>query len=136
MKYWEDFNSKYGFSDGDATPPDAEAQREVYVTVLNALAEKFDSTVRVAKYDRPGMHNYCLILTVPKEDLTEDGEASENFFKLGAVEPEVDEPMLKAIMLALYRGLDDLVKIKVQIDKKGLKSVLENLDTEFKEPEE
>lgn len=135
MKYWEDFNSKYGFSDGDATPPDAVAQREVYVTILNALAEKLNSAVRVAKYDRPGMHNYCLILTIPKEDLTENGEASERFFKSGAVEPAFDEPMQEAYELAQYRGLDDMVKIKVQIDKKELKFVLENLDTEFKAPE-
>ncbi len=31
MKYWDELNSKYGFSDGEAQPPDADAAREVYL---------------------------------------------------------------------------------------------------------
>ena len=31
MKYREDFQSKWGFGDGDAVPPDAYLLRKVYV---------------------------------------------------------------------------------------------------------
>lgn len=31
MKYWEEYQSKWGFGDGDAVPPDAWALRYVYV---------------------------------------------------------------------------------------------------------
>jgi len=36
MKYWEEYQSKWGFGDGDAVPPDAWALRYVYVREIGA----------------------------------------------------------------------------------------------------
>lgn len=67
MKYWDEFQSKWGFSDGDAVPPDARACREVYVREINRLAIEKGSKVRLLAWDRPGMHNCYLIVRVPAE---------------------------------------------------------------------
>ena len=40
MKYWDDFQTKWGFGDGDAMPPDAWACRAVYIRAINRLARK------------------------------------------------------------------------------------------------
>jgi hypothetical protein len=69
MRYWQDFNDKYGFGDGGSTPPDAEACREAYIKVINGLAEKRGSKVRVVAYDRPGVHNGILVLMIPAKRL-------------------------------------------------------------------
>ena len=64
MKYWEDFQTKFGFNDGVGVPPDAKACRYVYVMAINSLAKRNKSKVRLIAYDRPGMHNCYLILCV------------------------------------------------------------------------
>jgi hypothetical protein len=65
MKYWDEFQTKWGFSDGEAVPPDAAACREVYVQEINRLAEQNRSAVRLLAFDRPGVHNCYLIVRVP-----------------------------------------------------------------------
>jgi len=64
MKYWEDFQTKWGFADGDSVPPDALLLRQVYVRELNRLLARRKSGVRLLAYDRPGMHNSLLIVRV------------------------------------------------------------------------
>jgi hypothetical protein len=57
--------SKYGFNDGEAIPFYAEEYREVLVKLLNAaLPEDYPSEAYA--YDRPGIHNSCMILWRPK----------------------------------------------------------------------
>lgn len=65
MKYWDEMRSKYGFDDGAAEPSEARLLRKVYVTAVNNIAERRGSQVRVVCYDRPGMHNSCMIVNVP-----------------------------------------------------------------------
>jgi hypothetical protein len=67
MKYWEDFQTKWGFSEGAATPDDAWAHRFVYVREINRKAAELASKVRLVAYDRGGMHNGLLIVRVPME---------------------------------------------------------------------
>lgn len=67
MKYWEEFQTKWGFSDGENTPDDAWARRFVYVREINRKAEELGSKVRLIAYDRRGMHNSLLIMRVPSE---------------------------------------------------------------------
>ncbi len=52
MKYWDEYQSKWGFGDGDAVPPDAYLLRYVYVRELNRELVKRDSAVRLLAYDR------------------------------------------------------------------------------------
>jgi hypothetical protein len=65
FQYWEDFNSKYGFGDGESVPPDARVWRELTLLYVNALAEAFSAGHRLCKFDRPGLHNPYLIMARP-----------------------------------------------------------------------
>ena len=62
MKYWHEFTNKYGFGDGSAIPEEAPHYRKVYVEELNRRFEEAGTDSRVVEYDRPGCHNWCLIL--------------------------------------------------------------------------
>ena len=64
MQYWDDFRDKHGFQGGDAIPKGVEIYRTVYVRYLNALLKHLGSGIRVIAYNRPGLHNYCLIRVV------------------------------------------------------------------------
>jgi hypothetical protein len=66
MRYWDDFISKYGFSDDEAIPSDAKVARSVYVRAINTKAEKLRSTCRVIPYNRPGMHNAWVIVSTTR----------------------------------------------------------------------
>lgn len=62
MKYWDEMQDKFGFSDGSSIPPDARVCRELYVRVINRLCEKRGLPIRAESYDRPGLHNWCMIV--------------------------------------------------------------------------
>ena len=127
MRYWEDFQSKGGFDDGDNVPPDAQALRYVYVREINKLAAKLKSKVRLVAFDRCGMHN-CLLIRriaakavrkVPELDLCSGAYSGQ----LGAggsnwEDPEDDEFMTQAIDHFLsgdHEDLDELVEVNVRI---------------------
>lgn len=112
MRYWDDMQTKYGFSDGNAIPPDAEVCREIYVRTMNLLLEKHESKVRVMPYDRPGTHNPLLIVNVPV-DLFKDKEGFNPPDKWE--EPNADEPYQLACSEAMGMFLDDYVETKVQV---------------------
>lgn len=100
MKYWDDMQTKWGFSDGAATPCGIEAYREVYVQAVNYLAAQAGSAVRAEAYDRPGMHNSCLIVLVSIHSRPGDPVTP-------LVDP--DEGMKHAIRQAHNLGLDSYV---------------------------
>jgi hypothetical protein len=69
MIYWDEMHdNKYGFSDGNATPPFVNMYRHVYVTALNNWAEHLDSNTRAIAFDRFGLHNSCLTFLVSLDD--------------------------------------------------------------------
>ena len=108
MRYLEEMQDKYGFSDGAAIPLEAWKCREVYVAVLNKLAEKYGSEVRAVAYDRPGMHNGCMLLFAKAEDLA--GEAMD------WNEVATDEAMQTAVDDANEMHLDEHIIVEVRID--------------------
>ncbi len=69
MKYWEEYQIKWGFGDGDAMPPDAVQIRAVYVNAFNVLADAANTPNRLMALDRPGMHNCYLVRFAPKTDM-------------------------------------------------------------------
>lgn len=106
--------SKYGFEDGEAVPDGAEEYRTVYVAALNKAAAKFGSALEAYPYDRPGMHNHCLILFRPKGSTLEE-------------EKEPDEGMEKAIELCEeFYDIDEFVEVEVSIVG-GFEQELDNL---------
>jgi hypothetical protein len=64
MKYFDEMCNKFGFDDGDAEPQGMRAYRHVYVAGMNALLAARQSAVRVTAWNRPGMHNGCMIVPV------------------------------------------------------------------------
>lgn len=124
MKYWEEYQSKWGFGDGDAVPPDAWALRYVYVREINRLAAAKGSAVRLIAYDRGGMHNPYLIcrvpadmvLGVPEPDLCKGAWANGWKPETDWIEPGEDDAMLEAVEEAQEDdGIDDLVDVDVSI---------------------
>lgn len=67
MRYFNEMDDKYGFADGTTYPDGVELYRDVYIKVVNKLAEKHGSEFRIVPFDRGGVHNYCLWETVPKQ---------------------------------------------------------------------
>lgn len=95
---WDDFTDKYGFGDGCQLEDRDFAAREVLVRLLNEQPEMMAAKMRAIKYDRPGVHNSCLVLISP------------------VVEGKSDEELLKALDWAnvpelpeMEAGLNELI---------------------------
>jgi len=126
MQYWEEFQTKWGFDDGDQVPAEAWTARKVYVRAINHLAEQLGSKYRVAAWDRSGCHNPLFIVTISKEEAwkygpkgLDDGSCSE--FE---ILEETDKALERAINGAHDLNLDQYVECKITIDEKKLKKAL------------
>ena len=123
MKYWEEYQSKWGFGDGDAVPPDAWALRYVYVLEINRLAAKLGSAVRLFAYDRPGMHNPYLISRVTADMVkgVPEKDLCKGLYRGGWdpgsdwTEPDADAAMDAAVAAAAEMELEDLMSVKITI---------------------
>lgn len=116
MRFWEDMQSKYGFSDGNAVPDGVEIYREVYIRAVNKLAEQLGSGVRAAAYDRFGVHNWCLILMHSLSDLQAHGiQDFTTHTDIPAETTEADEAMEEAIRQADELELDSFVEVMVTL---------------------
>ena len=105
MRFWDDMLDKYGFADGEAVPDGAEVYRAVYIRAVNVLAEQLGSGVRAVAYDRPGVHNGCLILFHRFSDLEAQGICVYALHvETDAAEVEPDEAMDEAIRQAHLDG--------------------------------
>jgi hypothetical protein len=111
MKYFDDMTDKCGFGDGGAVPPDAWACRAVYLAALNALAAHKGSAVRAVPFNRPGLHNGCMILFAGAEDAARlAGGGGE-----GLAEVAPDAGMASAIAQANELDLDSLVVVTARV---------------------
>ena len=61
MEFLEECFTKWGFSDGDNIPAGAFDIRDEIVKRANARLEKNNQSVRLVTYDRPGLHNACMV---------------------------------------------------------------------------
>ena len=69
------FTSKYGFDEGaEYTDADERARTRIVQAVNAHLQELGRTDVRLVEYDRPGMHNPCMILTVSWDGKMSDEE--------------------------------------------------------------
>lgn len=88
---WEDLTSKWGFNEGaSAESRDYEA-RSLIVAELNEMTGVKAAKIRMVEYDRPGLHNSCLILILPNTKDRPDAELLA-LWKAGKVE-EVELPV-------------------------------------------
>src|SRR6266699_1877156 len=61
---WDDFTDKYGFHDGASVEPRDFEARSRLVEVLNDHAAMKAAGLQALEYDRPGLHNPCLLVVV------------------------------------------------------------------------
>ena len=61
---WDDFTDKYGFRDGATVEPRDFEARLTLVEVLNDHAAMKAAGLQALEYDRPGLHNPCLVVVV------------------------------------------------------------------------
>lgn len=95
---WEDFQSKWGFGDGDQTSGEDYEARELIIKELNRLQLKTaeGKPVVFVGFNRDGMHNSCLILCGLRsslrpevtDELAEEGASCMWPFTDDAIEPE------------------------------------------------
>lgn len=115
MRFWDDMQTKYGFSDGDAVPDSVETYRAVYIRAVNQLAEQLGSRVRVVAYDRFGLHNSCLIVLHELIDLDGQERDLTQHTDIAAAEAVPDDAMQEAIRQACELDLDNFVQVSVEI---------------------
>ena len=123
MKYWEEYQSKWGFQDGDSVPPDALLLRQVYVGKLNRELLKRKSGVRLLAWDRPGMHNPLLIVRILAESVRKVplgrlcvGQMAGGYDpEPGWQEPEPDTVFDQVIEAAQELDLDGMVETRVTL---------------------
>lgn len=119
MHYWDEMQSKWGFNDGESIPPHIDLYRSVYIQAVNAIAEELGSEYRARAYDRAGLHNWCMVVTVPKD--ATDPEAP-------GVPEGWDGALRRAIALADEMQLDDYVHTTAEIQQDELDDFLTNLE--------
>jgi hypothetical protein len=127
MRYLEEMQSKWGFSDGDATPAGIYEYRTAYILAVNTIAAQLGSKQRMAAFDRPGMHNGCLvfftsqpeIVALPIEALTESRPGW-----VGEKEEATDELMSEAIRQAWDLDIDGYVTVRVSLSKGSMNQLL------------
>lgn len=129
MLYYDEMHDKYGFGDGGNTPPQAWLARDVYVTAINHFAAKRGSRVRLVRYDRPGMHNGCMVMLVAESDMLRlqrpDGTFLLCEWPAGLEPADPDEAFSLAVYDASEMELDDYVEVTAVADMEGLVQDLE-----------
>jgi hypothetical protein len=128
MQFCEDMKDKYGFNDGEAMPGGVGEYREVYLRAINAFAEKHGSEQRLIAWNRPGMHNWCLVLEVTSEyfdSLKSDAErytAGPTKYPAEMHLPNGrDVGLQRAITDAQDAELDQYVRVRVTVARIELK---------------
>lgn len=59
---WDDFTDKFGFQDGGAEEGEDHVARDYLVAALNEHPAMKKEKITAVSWDRPGMHNGCVIL--------------------------------------------------------------------------
>lgn len=142
MMYFEEMQTKYGFSDGNSIPIGIEKYRAVYCKCLNAMLYMNDSKIRVIPYDRGGCHNWCLILKVSKDLCTDEQWSNfsylsvdefKDYFNPDLVKIEKEDEAYDASVDNLldknfeFNDIDNLVEVKVEIKQKELDLFVESM---------
>lgn len=93
MNHYEDMRSKGGFGDGDNVSNSHFNIRSVYITTLNHLANKLGSNVRAVAWDRPGMHNPCMIVLISMDAYKKLGYDAPD------ANPSISKPEINGVLI-------------------------------------
>lgn len=103
-----EMRSKHGFNDGENVPIYAGDYRKILVKLINqALPESCLSEAYA--YDRPGLHNSCLILWRPKGSVPDQRGIYPNDYEPACVYDILDKIAESGIM-------DELLQVKVEVN--------------------
>lgn len=103
---WDDFSQKYGFADGDQLEQRDFEARTTLVQLLNQTPGMQKAKLRAVEYDRPGMHNACLVVILPAEEGLDDEGLRDRWLR-GEVK-EVGLPDLELEMMTPDHPLAEL----------------------------
>ncbi len=127
--WYNDFTEKWGFNDGESIEQRDFDAREILISKLNGLPEFKASNVRAVAYDRPGVHNPCLIILLPNPDGKPDDQLLADWIanKIESVQlPEGDYDVEELVCQAYEQlEVESLVarsKPKIQLLSKKRKS--------------
>ncbi len=91
--WWDDFTSKYGFSDGASLEYRDFQARKILVRNINRSRNFKMSELRAVEYDRPGVHNSCLVVVLPNHAGLPDRQLLEMWHKNALKEVSLPEDM-------------------------------------------
>ena len=69
---WDDFTSKWGFHEGGRLKAQDFEARSTLVTMINDHPAMQVAQLRAVEYDRPGLHNPCMIVVLPTRGQPDD----------------------------------------------------------------
>ena len=107
---WDDFTGKYGFNDGEATEGRDYRVRTEICKRLNELPEMQQMKIRAVEFDRPGMHNGCLIVILANPDGLSDADLLDKWLTSNMVESELPDGVgekIEEIISDAYDAVDD-----------------------------
>lgn len=116
--WYEQFETKWGFDDGDHTPAGAEKVRDFMVRAINyGLKVRGITDVEAYGYDRTGLHNCWLILyRKPGEEDKEESEPSCVHEILDALEDYVEIRDEVKLIVGAWRSV---LKKRLKKNKEG-----------------
>lgn len=114
---WDDFTSKWGFGDGDALEGRDFRTRDILVRLLNKRPEIKAARIRAIPYDRPGLHNACMIILAQDVHGKTDHALLEEMWSED--KPDVDLPSLNVPLEELIAAAYDKAEAQVLRSKKA-----------------
>ena len=78
---WDDFTDKWGFQDGETTEGRDYRARNQICKLLNPREDMRAAGVRAIPFDRPGVHNGCMIIVVPDQPGLTDEELEQKWME-------------------------------------------------------
>ncbi len=137
MFHYREMLDKYGFNDGSDEPDNSLTARALYVTTLNMLAERLKSGFRVVAWDRPGMHNRCMIVYVTLDEFNElggDPTASNPEVAGVSFDKNIDEEFETAEDMAFDMNLDDLITKRGDMRKNAIATIAAKVNDAVSNP--
>lgn len=85
---WDDFSSKWGFEEGASLEARDFEVRSKLLEMLNESPALQTAKLRAVEYNRPGLHNCCMILVLPT-----CGESDETLLQLWKQQEIADQSL-------------------------------------------
>jgi hypothetical protein len=123
---WEDFTTKYGFQDGE-THEDVDFQaRNRLVKDLNKHKLVKAAKITVVPFDRPGIHNGCMLLVFPNPQKRTPAQLTKAWSRLnGLKEVNLPEGVDVSVMISeAYAAVYSARKPKPLLKSRELATVL------------